>query len=369
MVIEPKPSALEPATPPPAEPVGERRRLSRVRTFSDLVVAISVVLAACYFAKLPIVVLLVSILISFILAPVVDLLQKARLPRGVAALLAVLLLMAAIYGIVHASYNRAQQFAQQLPQYSSDIRKAVGRHVYSTSEAIQKTTSGVLGEPPQARPAPQISWTNLLSQNLGPITEVVLATSFIPFLVYFLLTWQEHARAATVRLFRTENQQTAYVALGLISSMIRSFIVGNLIVGLFMSAISTGVFALLHLPYFYFLGFISGFLSLVPYLGVLLAMAPPLIAGIGHIHSTQAAIIVVTVLSLHLFAINVLYPKFLGSRLQLNPLTVTLALLFWGWLWGAMGLILAIPITAALKIVFDHVEHLRPYGAWLGNER
>jgi predicted PurR-regulated permease PerM len=64
--------------------------------------------------------------------------------------------------------------------------------------------------------------------------------------------------------------------------------------------------------------------------------------------------------------LNVLYPKIIGKRLQLNPLAVTLALLFWGWLWGAMGLILAVPITAALKIIFDHVEGLRPWGAWLG---
>jgi predicted PurR-regulated permease PerM len=122
----------------------------------------------------------------------------------------------------------------------------------------------------------------------------------------------------------------------------------------------------LGLPYFYFTGFISGFLSLVPYLGVVLAMVPPIVTGLGQIHSTQVLVIVGTVLGLHLFALNVLYPKFLGSRLQLNPLAVTLALLFWGWLWGAWGLILAIPLTAATKIIFDHVESLRAYGAWLG---
>jgi len=72
------------------------------------------------------------------------------------------------------------------------------------------------------------------------------------------------------------------------------------------------------------------------------------------------------VLFLHLFSLNVLYPTLIGKRLQLNPLAVTLGLLIWGWLWGAMGLILAIPLTAAMKIIFDHVESLKPYGAWLG---
>jgi predicted PurR-regulated permease PerM len=126
------------------------------------------------------------------------------------------------------------------------------------------------------------------------------------------------------------------------------------------------VFGILHLPFFYFVGFMSGFLSLIPYLGVLLAMAPPIFVGLGHMNAGDALAIVVTVVGLHLIALNVLYPKFLGNRLQLNPLAVTLALLVWGWLWGALGLLLAIPITAAMKIVFDHVESLKPYGVWLG---
>jgi len=126
------------------------------------------------------------------------------------------------------------------------------------------------------------------------------------------------------------------------------------------------VFWVMGIPYFYFVGFISGFLSLVPYLGVLLAFVPPALAGLGVIHGSAFLLIGVTVLGLHLFALNVLYPKFLGSRLQLNPLAVTLALLFWGWIWGAMGLILAIPMTAAMKIVFDHIPNLRAFGAWLG---
>ena len=76
---------------------------------------------------------------------------------------------------------------------------------------------------------------------------------------------------------------------------------------------------------------------------------------------------VATVLGLHVFAMNVLYPKVLGKRLQLNPLVVTIALLIWGFIWGAMGLILAVPIMAAIKIVCDHTPSLRPIGEWLGD--
>jgi predicted PurR-regulated permease PerM len=194
----------------------------------------------------------------------------------------------------------------------------------------------------------------------------VLAASFVPFLVFFMLNWQEHARSATVALFPLENRHEAHKTVGQISAMVRSFMVGNLLIGLFIGAISTAVFGLLGIPFFYFAGFASGFLSLIPYLGVILALLPPMFVGIGHLNLTDVVWIVLTVFILHVFSLNVLYPKFLGGRLRLNPLVVTIALLIWAWLWGALGLVLAIPITAGMKIIFDHVESLKPFGVWLG---
>jgi predicted PurR-regulated permease PerM len=208
--------------------------------------------------------------------------------------------------------------------------------------------------------------SGLVRENIGAVTEVVLTLFFVPFLVYFMLSWQEHARTKSVQLFRPAYRSTAYVTLGQISAMMKTFIAGNFAIGLFMSICSMVVFGLLGLPYFYFLGFISGFLSLMPYLGIALAMLPPLAAGIGVLGDTGLIVVAGTVLGLHLLAMNVLYPKVLGRRLQLNPLVVTISLLIWGFIWGAMGLILAVPIMAAVKIVCDHVASLRPIGDWMG---
>ncbi len=366
---EQEPSLLAISNAP--EDADEARRRLATGATSLVVLAILAVLAVSYYAKLPIIVLLISILLSFILAPLAELLQRIRLPRGVASLLAVLVFVGILYLLGNVSYNQAVAFSRELPKYSGKIRSVLGS-VRKQAQQIQKTTQDVLPEDEQKNPHAQTvtvqherSWTDFTS-GLGPLTEIVFMMSFIPFLTYFMLTWQDHVRSATVMLFRMKNRNTAYVTLGLISSMIRSFIVGNLLVGLFIGAASTVVFGILQLPYFYFIGFISGFLSLVPYLGVIIAAVPPLIAGLGQMSSGDMIVILITVLGLHLFALNVLYPKFLGSRLQLNPLAVTLSLLFWGWIWGAMGLVLAIPITAAIKIVCDHVEPMRGYGAWLG---
>ena len=145
-------------------------------------------------------------------------------------------------------------------------------------------------------------WTDLVSRNASSVSELVLALTFVPFLVFFMLSWQDHVRSASVMLFSMENRNTAYVMLGLIARMIRSFIVGNFIIGVFLSVCSIAVFGMMGLPYFYFLGVISGFLSLIPYLGVLLAIIPPLIADLGHLTTATFLIVVAVVLGLHLVA-------------------------------------------------------------------
>jgi predicted PurR-regulated permease PerM len=352
----------------------ENRKLGRaVRAASvaQITIALAVALAICYLGKLVLVTLLVSILLTFMLEPIVSLLERVRLPRSLGALLAVLLLLGVVYGISYFFYNRAVSFAHDLPKYSHKIHGMLSPITKKTSE-LEKTTQQVLpkGESQGQKPMPvrveNAPSSGLITDNIGTVTETVLTLCFIPFLVYFMLSWREHARTKTVQLFGPEYRSTAYVTMGQISLMMRSFIAGNFVIGLFMSIASMVVFGLLGLPYFYFLAFLSGFLSLMPYLGVLLALIPPLAAGIGTLSSTGIIIIAATVLGLHVFSMNVLYPKVLGKRLQLNPLVVTIALLIWGFIWGAMGLILAVPIMAAIKVVCDHTPALRAIGEWLG---
>ncbi len=372
------------ATPKPADEVGpppqvsidrstpaelERRRLQHSQTAALLILATGAALTLVYLAKLILVVILISILLSFVLAPLVDLMTRFQIPRAVGALISVLLLVIALCGATYVSYSRALSFMHEVPKYKARIQD-MGSKLREQAEQIQQTTETVLPSSATDQNTVTVkqssSWTDLVSRNASSVSELVLALTFIPFLVFFMLSWQDHVRSSSVMLFRMENRNTAYVMLGLVARMIRSFIVGNFIIGVFLSLCSIALFGVIGLPYFYFLGAMSGFLSLIPYLGVILAMVPPLIADLGHLTTGTFFVVVCSVIGLHLVGMNVLYPKILGKRLQLNPLAVTLALLFWGWLWGAMGLILAVPITGAIKIICDHIERLRPYGAWMG---
>ncbi len=345
----------------------EQTQVQAGHHWSLTLLGIGLIVMFAYYGESVLAVLFFAILLSFMLSPVVQALEYLHLPRATAALVSMVALLAVVYGITAASYNQAITFADNVPKYSQKIRSIL-QPFQQDAERLARTGEAV-GEPGPSDVVPvrQVqSWSETLTHGAGTVTDIVLAASFVPFLAYFLLTWQSHARSATVMLFPLHHRHTAFVTLGLIGKMLQSFIVGNLLIGLLISAVSVALFGLLHVPFFYFVGVLSGFLSLVPYLGIVLAMIPPILVGLGQLEAGDLLIVVFCVVGLHLVALNVLYPKLLGSRLRINPLAVTIALLFWGAVWGAIGLVLAIPITGAIKIIFDHVDSMKPYADWLG---
>jgi predicted PurR-regulated permease PerM len=338
---------------------------------AQIVVAAIAVLGLIYLLKLVLVTTLVAMLLAFVLEPMVAGLRRFHIPRAAGALIAVLLTLVLSGSLTYFFYSRAVDFATTLPAYSGKLRQVLSK-VRTQTGKIEESTRSIMGSakdgkqpvPVEVQERPDV--TRVIAAGSGAVGEVVLAISFIPFLVFFMLTWKDHAHLATVRLFPKEHRMTAHRTVGRISNMIRSFIAGNLLLGLINAVVSTLVFWRLGIPYFYFVGVISGFISLIPYLGVFLALLAPLAGGIGVLDKTGALLIILTVIGLHLLAMNFLYPMVVGKRLRLNPLAVTLSLLFWAWIWGAMGLLLAVPIVGATKIICDYMEPLRGLGAWLG---
>jgi len=203
---------------------------------------------------------------------------------------------------------------------------------------------------------------------LRSIYDTLLMASFVPFLVYFMLSWRDHLHRSFLQLFRGDARMMAAKSVAGIAAMVRAFVVGNCVLGILLVASSTLVFWWFKLPYPFLVGPLSGLLSLVPYIGLPLALIPPLVAALA-IYKTIAtyAGILMCVAVLHLITMNLLYPKIVGPRVHLNPLAVTIALMFWSVLWGAPGLVLAIPLTAGIKAVCDHVNRLEPIGKLLGD--
>ena len=344
----------------------------KVGSFAQVVVAVIAGIGLIYLLKVVLVTTLTAMLLAFALEPLVKQLGRIRIPRALCALLAVLLMVALMVGLTHFFYSRAVDFATQLPKYSSKIRSTIAGFRAETNK-IEESTKSVIASPQlDKQPVPveiqeSPGLSRIISAGSGTIGDVLLAISFVPFLVYFMLTWKDHVHSHTVHIFPKEHRLVAHRTIARISEMIRSFITGNVVIGVANAVISGVVFWRLGIPYFYFLGVISGFVSLIPYLGVFLALLPPLAAGIGILDKTGVLTVFLTVIGLHIVTTNVIFPKIVGKRLRLNPLAVTLALLFWAWIWGAMGLILAVPLVAVTKIICDYIDSMRGFAAWLGD--
>ncbi len=207
-----------------------------------------------------------------------------------------------------------------------------------------------------------------LYQYASRYLDVVLMASFIPFLVYFMLSWRDRLRTSVLHLFAGPQHAAVERAWTAIAESSRAFLIGNFLLWIFLSVVGGGIFFALGVPYWALIGPVSGFLSLFPYVGLPLSIIPPAIAALAVPNKFKVVLLVIIATGLlHLFAMNFLYAKVVGGRVRLNPLFVTIALLFWGAIWGGIGLVLAIPITAGLKAVFDNVDDLKPYGQLLGD--
>jgi predicted PurR-regulated permease PerM len=394
-------STLTPATTPvtPATPARKPAQTSVV------ILAVAAIVALLYFGRIFFITMFIAITIAFLLDPIVILFVKMRLPRAVASFIVCSIALLALYLIGLGLYTQFVGFVEDLPNYSQRMNEIVDTVATRVDQFEKRTYQVVVPKrfqdappppgtppidttrrrrgakpPPEQQPAaptpiPEVRIhpepTPLLTYVYGYVKSfysVLLMASFVPFLVYFMLSWRDHMRRSFLYLFSGQERHIVGKSWEGVAGMVRAYVIGNFVLGLMLSLLSTLFFVAMHVPYWGVVGPLSGFLSLVPYVGLPLAMLPPLLAGL--IVFTQPAIYVMlggVVAIMHLVAMNLLYPKIVGSRVHLNPLVVTVALMFWGTLWGGIGLLLAIPITAGVKAVCDNVSSLQGYGKLLGD--
>jgi predicted PurR-regulated permease PerM len=338
---------------------------------SQRIIAAAIVFAFLYFTSEVVVPLLLAVLMAYFLDPVVGVFERIHIPRALGALVVMLAVTAMLAGLGYLVVLRADQFIEDWPRYSEVLRHATTAFDRQLStvekgvDAISPATEKGQRTPPRTiQPPPVREW---LLRGVGSLYSILLVATFVPFLVFFMLAAKPRIWKATIELFPDDHRGRVEAALDEVSSMLRSFVAGNALIALILMLLSWGFFLLMHLKYPFLLGSVSGLLNLVPYLGAVLAWIPPLLIGLAQWNTIAPYLVVAAVLTfLHIVGMNVLMPAIVGRRVHLNALAVTASLLFWGWLWGAIGLILAIPITATVKVICDHSERWEPLGRWLG---
>jgi len=374
------------------------------------VLALAAAVALLYFGRVLVITVIIAAIIAFLLEPMVELFMRIRVPRGLASFLVCSISLLFIYFAGLGVYTESIQMKDDLPAYGARIQElvdgAAGRMerfesgVYRTilpkrlldsagiTPANPPADQSATGTPSRAKrgkkpepeplPIPTIQEVRVRPEPTPLVTyvydyvrsayDVLLMASFVPFLVYFWLAWGDHLRSRLLSTLEGEPRYTTEKVLDSVGSMVRAYVVGNFMLGVFLTLASGILFASVRLPYWLVVAPLSGFLSLVPYIGLPLAMIPPVLAALpATVDAAVYLFVCVSVALLHLFAMNLLYPKFVGSRVHLNPLVATVALMFWGMLWGAIGLVLAIPITAGIKALCDNVHGFERYGKMLGD--
>lgn len=364
-------------TPPDAEAVavvGEGGEtvllpLNPASNMAQKVIALAALGAICFFGKQILVPMVCALLVGVLVDPAVRALQRINLPRSVAAFIVMFAMTAGLWGLGYISYVKVTDFVKDLPQYSQKIKATVGK-VREQRQKLEQAKQAMAPDQGQDKNAVKVQtvtpgWDSA-SAVAGSLSEGFLEFTFVLVLAFFGLTWSDHMRRSVVHMFQADDRRAASRAVARMSGMVRGFIMGNLIVGAVMAGAYVLIFWRIGVPNFLVIGVISGFVSLVPYLGVPLAMIPPLAVSLGSISVTKIILIAVSAFLVHTLSMNFVFPKVLGGKLKLNPLVVAASLLIWGFLWGVMGLILAVPITAGFKIVCDHVDRWRPIGELLG---
>ena len=392
----------------PIDSVIREPKSAGARSVSLRIIALAMLIALLYYGQLFLITMISSVLIAFILEPFVILIMKLRIGRGFASFLACSIALLGVYLLALAAFTQISQLMEDLPQYSLKMNALVDR-VSDRVEGFERSIAQIMPrrlQEPGANPTlgpgtpvPSSATANsvrrrrvtdpvpptpgvpevrlyqprpnillLLYSSISSYYNPLLMFSFVPFLVYFMLSWREHMRRAFLGMFHGESKDVASRSWHAIAGMARAYMAGNFMLGLVLGLFSTIFFILVQLPYPFLIGPLSGFLSIVPYLGLPMALVPPVLAALP-VYSNLGAYLIIasTVGFLHLVGLNLLYPKMVGSRVHLNPLAVTVALMFWGLLWGGAGLVLAIPVTAGMKAVFDNVSGLEVYGRLLGD--
>lgn len=319
-------------------------------------VGVLLLIAFCFFASSICIAILLASFMAILADPAVQFLERVRVPRSLAAGLIVLAGATALSIVVYGSYIKLAEFSDNFEVYADRVSELIApinarvQHVRdSAGELIHETAPK---GSPEVRVRESTSWATYLVRGVGSVGGALVIAGIVPFLVFFMLIVREKLYTAFKALAGDRLDVEALIAR--VKGLVIGYAIGNVWIGAVISAISIFTFWEVGLKPAVTLGIVSGVLSLIPFLGLVLAVAVPVVAGLVQFHSTpQFVAVIVVVSALHLIAANFILPRFVGSRLDVGPVAATIALLFWGWLWGIAGIFLAVPLTAALKLLAD----------------
>jgi predicted PurR-regulated permease PerM len=370
----------------------------KARTSGELIALLSAVATAIlaviiimtlYFGREIIIPIALAILLSFVLAPLVGLLQRMRVPRGLAVVSVVVIAFALIFAMGSLLASQLTQLAGELPRYQSTITEKIqsfrdttaGRGTLERASGMLKDLSKELDKPKDAAPAlgagtnskatapltpvpvevrqPDPGALESLQSLISPLLHPLATTGIIIIFVIFILLQREDLRNRLIRLAGSHDLQRTTAALDDAAARLsRLFLIQLLLNGTFGIIIGVGLW-LIGVPSAILWGILAAVLRFVPYIGAAIAAAFPLVLAIA-VDPTWSMLLWTLALFLVVEPIvgHVIEPMVYGHSTGLSPVAVVVSATFWTALWGPIGLVLATPLTVCMVVLGRHVERL-----------
>ena len=377
---------LDPATPQPDEDgnpaentvVTPRLRIHELlqRPFNVRSIAINglfllAVFYTIYFVRSLLLPLVLALLLSYLLRPIVRGLAKLKIPPLIGGALLLISLFGALgYGASFLAapaagwIDKAPYSLQQLQERLTPFKKPIAQ-VAQASGAIEKLTTTEAA--PAKTPTVEVKQHPITDRLFANTSEVLVSTLTTIILLYFLLAYHEVFLAKLIKLMPTLSDKKRAVTIAheieaQISRYLFTITLINLCLGI---AVGTAVgFLGLSNPIMW--GVLVAVLNFIPYLGALTGIFCMLLGALLSFDSLGFALIFpATYLALATIEGNFITPFVMGRSLTLNPVLVLLSLMFWGWMWGIVGILLAVPILATFKIFCTHLKPMEPLAEFM----
>jgi len=372
---------------------------SRASLVQGLIIAF-IVIAALYFAREVLLPLALAILLSFVLTPLLLLLRKIKVPRVAAVIFVVTIAFGIIFALGWLLSQQMTQLARDLPSYQRVLSEKIGtlRKSAVSSPTLERAADTLKhiekqlaqpseGETPSAAPSPDAhdkSETKpipvevvepeprpfqILQDVAGTVLPPLATAGIVILFVIFILLQREDLRDRLIRLMGVSDMQRASATMNDAATRLsRYFLRQVLINATFGTFIALGLWAI-GVPSPVAWGILAMLMRFVPYVGSYIAAAPPmLLAAVIEPGWTTVFLTGGLFLGSEMVMGQVVEPLVYGHGTGLSPIAVILSTVFWTWLWGPLGLLLAMPLTVCVVTLGRHVEGLKFLEVLLGDE-
>lgn len=302
-------------------------------------------------------------LMAILLNPLVNKMSR-RMNRVLAIAIAVVLLISIMAALIYFLSSQIAQFSEMLPELKkkmAEIFSNVQQWVAAKFNISFSKQIKMLEDAGNSNKA-------VVGQTVGSILGFAAGLILMPIYIFLLLYYKPLIQQFLFESFNWRHSEKVACIMGETKGAIQSYVVGLLIEMGIIAALNSTALLIIGVPYALLLGCLGAILNLIPYLGGLIAIALPVFISLASGASPSTALYIIGAYTLiQLIDNNFIVPKIVSSKVSVNALASIVVVMLGGALWGVAGMFLSIPFTAVMKVVFDHVDELKPWGKLLGD--